>query len=107
MTATRVCAECAQTFTATRAWQRFCCEAHKQRFHKLMAKRGQMLAPLLIASAENRRYAGGDRELAAYGRREADALVSAWVVEDRSAGRSCALVAAGKQEDGWRAVDAV
>lgn len=66
-----------------------------------------MLTPFLIAAAEGRRYKGGDRDLAAYARTQADALVSGWVVEDRAHGRSCASVVSGKRADGWRAVDAL
>jgi|SRR5215472_5691939 len=105
----RPCAECGEPFRPGRAWQRFCTQAHKQRFHKLMAKRGQMLAPLLIAKATvgGRYPALKDAALAAWARKEADALLSRWVIEDRAARRSSASVVAAKQEAGWRAADAV
>lgn len=70
-----------------------------------MAKRGVILAPLLIAAAEGRRYKGGDKELSAYARKQADALISGWVTEDRADGRSCASATEGKRALGWRAVD--
>jgi hypothetical protein len=71
-----------------------------------MRDRGAVLAPLLIASAEARRYRNAaNPEMAAYARRQADALISTWVIEDRAAGRRSAYVVAGKMEAGWSAVD--
>jgi hypothetical protein len=102
------CAECGAHFTSRWPQQRFCCEPHKQAFHRLMAKRGQMIMPFLIASAEARRYRdAADPELAAYAKQQADALISGWVVEDRRAGRSCALLAQMKHGARWSAADAL
>ena len=101
------CAECGCQFEAKRVWARFCSRAHQQRFHQLMARRGQVLAPLAIAAAETRgRYKDArDPELARYAREMSDALISRWVVEDRAAGRSCASVACAKMDAGWLAAD--
>lgn len=103
------CAECGTHLTSTRSWARFCCLAHKRRFHKLMATRGQMVMPLLIAAAETRgRYKDArNPDLARYSREMADALISRWLVEDRAAGRSCAIVSAVKMDLNWRAADAL
>lgn len=100
------CAECGIEFTPGRPWALFCSSAHQRAFWKLQAKRGAVLAPFLVAGAEARRYKNAaDRTMAAYARQQADAYVSAWVIEDRTAGRSCASVVRQQQASGKRAVD--
>lgn len=106
MNETRNCAEDGKQFTPRKLWALFCCTGCQKRFHRLMEKRGDVLTPLLIAASEARRYGDArDPDLAAYARREADALISAWVVEDRRDGRDCASVARLKRDRGWRAID--
>lgn len=103
------CAECGSPFEPKRPWGRFCQPAHQRRFHELMKHRGQVIMPLLIAAAETRgRYKDArNPDLARYSREMADALISRWLVEDRAAGRSCAIVSAAKMDSGWRAADAL
>lgn len=98
------CPECGQTFTPTKPGrQAFCCVEHKTRFHHLMAQRGRVVLPLLLARSMGR-HTKGD-QLGAYCRREADALIARWNIEDRTAGRRPDLSARGKMDFGWKAVD--
>lgn len=100
-----VCPQCSTKFPRTSNNQTFCTPAHKVAFYNLQTSRGTIIGPLLVTAAQEWRYAGGDRELAKYARREADTLISQWVVEDRACGRNAALVVARKQRMGWKWVD--
>lgn len=82
----------------------FCSRACTDAYHNVQTVRGRVLMPLVMAAA-TRRYGGSDRELCAYARREADALVSRWLVEDRAVGRRSEVLVAAKIERGWRACD--
>lgn len=98
------CCECGQPFARKgRARQAFCSPAHQVAFHRLMATRGQIIMPLLLARSMGR-HTKGD-QLGAYCRREADALIARWNIADREAGRRPDLAARTKLELGWKAVD--
>jgi hypothetical protein len=98
------CPECSAKFTRTsRARQAFCTPAHRKRFAKVMAQRGEVILPLLLAKSMGRH--GGHGGLPAYCRKEADALLARWNVEDREAGRNPSIAAKHKMDMLWRAVD--
>lgn len=97
------CAECGLIFEKRHGNQRFCSTSHKRAFHILMASRGQVILPLLLAKSMGRH--GGHGGLPAYCRKEADALLARWNVEDREAGRNPSIIARHKQDMLWRAVD--
>lgn len=103
------CSECGEEFRPKRSTALFCRNTCRDNFHRLMRARGDLLAILHVAAAETRgRYRDStDKELAAYARAQADALVSAWTVEDRLCGRNCAAVVRAKMAESWRAVDAL
>ena len=98
----RTCPECGASFAPRNGRQRFCCEAHKRAFHKLMAHRGQVLLPLGLAGQAGSRK--GDPQ-SAWARGQHDALLRRWVREDRAAGRAPALVVAEKHAAKWSHVD--
>ena len=101
------CPECGCHFERNARRQVFCCPQHGRDFYNLQTTRGTIIGPLLVTAAQERRYSGGNRALAAYARREADALISRWVVEDREAGRNAALIVASKEGRKWRVADAL
>lgn len=104
MTKSLQCPECSAAFTPTKPGrQAFCCVEHKQRFHRTMSARGQVIMPLLLARSMGR-HTKGD-QLGAYCRREADALIARFNIEDRECGRRPDLVARVKQQAGWKACD--
>ena len=100
------CPECSAEFEQTERRQVFCSRAHGKRFYNLQTKRGTIIGPLLVTARTAGRYAGVSRELGAYARREADALISQWIIEDRKAGRDATLIAEQKRTNRWRATDA-
>ena len=101
-----ICPGCSTHFARTERRQVFCTKRCGKAFYNLQTKRGTVIGPLLTVAREAGRYKGGpSRALGAYARREADALISRWVIEDRAAGRSAALLVAAKFERAWRAVD--
>jgi hypothetical protein len=103
MTGDLTCPECGCTFTRTsRARQSFCTPEHKRRYHVLMAQRGQLLMPILLAKSELRHAKSReDRARAATYRRWVDALAAQWNIADRTAGRSADLVAKVKVDRLW------
>ena len=108
METTRICAGCSTRFKPQRTSQMFCTKACGKTFYNLQTMRGTVIAPLLSVAREAGRYKGGpSKALGAYARREADALISQWVIEDRAAGRQPALIVASKCARAWRAVDAM
>ena len=100
-----ICPECGVEFTRTERRQVFCTREHGKRFYNLQTKRGTVIGPLLVVAREAGRYRGTDKELGTYARREADALISRWVIEDRADGRSAAMIVREKMVNAWRAVD--
>lgn len=97
-----ICPECGVTFTPRGGRQRFCSPAHKQRFHKLMAHRGQMVVPFGLS------WQAGSRSgcnLSKWARSQHDALLRRWVRGDRAAGRNAALVVDAKRQAKWSHVD--
>lgn len=98
------CPECSVKFTPTKPGrQAFCCVAHKERFHNTMSARGRVVMPLLLARSMGRHTKGA--QLGGYCRREADALIARFNIEDRECGRNPSLVARHKMSIGWRACD--
>lgn len=79
----------------------FCDQACKTKFHAVMLKRGQVLAPLMLTASQH-----GGGEVASRARREAYNLSRIWNREDRTAGRRPELVVASKLASGWIAADA-
>lgn len=102
---TITCPECGARFVRKGGRQMFCSPAHKVAFYNLQTTRGTVIGPLLATARLGGRYKGADRELAAYARREADALINRWIIEDREAGRDAALIVADKMARCWRAAD--
>ena len=99
------CAECGIEFEANRAWQSFCCSAHRKAHHNRWMIRGETLGPLMYAARLGGRYAGASKVTAHYAHKEACALVDRWIVEDRAAGRSPEVTVEARRLDGWRAAD--
>jgi hypothetical protein len=101
-----ICPGCGAQSARTARHQVFCTAECGKAYYNLMTKRGTVIGPLLIVAREAGRYKGGpSRELGRYARREADALISQWVIEDRAAGRNSALLVGEKMARAWRAVD--
>jgi hypothetical protein len=104
---TLICPECGATFRQENGRQRFCSTEHKQRFHRLMEKRGRLLTPIAISWQANCRSTDEKRAaLAKYARNQKDGLLRKWAAEDRAAARNCDLVTAERQEALWQYVDA-
>lgn len=97
------CANCSTQFTPKSTLNLFCTATCKTEFYNIHTVRGRVLLPLLLTAA-TRRY-DGDKALTAYARKQADALISRWLVEDRACGRRSELMVAGKMGRLWVAAD--
>jgi len=105
MTISLICPECGVTFDKVEKRQVFCSKAHGKRFYNLQTKRGTVIGPLLVTARMGGRYAGVDKELAAWARKQHDQLISQWIKEDRAAGRDATLLMKNKMQAGWAACD--
>lgn len=100
---TRPCPECGVTFTPHHHAQTFCTTKHQQAFHKLMAKRGQIMVPFALVWRRGKH--GKNRDDASFSMQTHAQLTDAWNAEDRAAGRDPTLIVAAKRAAKWKAVD--
>lgn len=107
MTDMLTCPECSAKFVRTsRARQAFCCTEHKAAFNDLMRVRGRLIMPLLLARSMGRHTRGDQR--GAYCRKQADALIARWNIEDRErpgGPRRPDIIARHKMDMLWSSVD--
>jgi hypothetical protein len=89
---TRLCPECLKPVIAKAGSEKtFCVDGHRHVFHNRAAKRGKLLAPLLMAARITRGGSRGDRATGRAARQEAERLMQRWVDEDREKKRMSAV----------------
>lgn len=98
----RHCADCGKSFEPTRHWAQFCCLACQTHFHDVMAKRGKVAIPLLLAMRSGKR---GRTDDSAYAFQQLCALADMWIAEDALQSRDAMKIVRRKRKEGWVAAD--
>lgn len=96
------CAECGVAFTPKKGWQAFCGSRCQTRHRDLLARRGKVALPFLLAERDSKRKSTPETR---YALAQLHALSDMWKREDKACGRDCTAVVRRKMREGWQACD--